>query len=68
MEQLQNLDVAQATDLIVKYGASVVGAILILIAGWIIGGWVSRRIKNIGKLDKTLSSFLGGFARYAILA
>ena len=68
MEQLQNIDFTQAGDLIIKYGVSVVGAILILIAGWIIGGWVKRRIVNIERLDKTLSSFLGGFAKYAVLA
>jgi len=41
---------------------------MILIAGWIIGSWVRRRIFNIKKLDATLSSFLGGFAKYSILA
>ncbi|MEM7617772.1 MAG: mechanosensitive ion channel domain-containing protein [Pseudomonadota bacterium] len=68
MTNLENLDIAQATDFIIKYGADLVGAILILIAGWIIGGWMKRRIQNIHKLDRTLSSFLGGFAKYAILA
>ncbi|MEM6811590.1 MAG: mechanosensitive ion channel domain-containing protein [Pseudomonadota bacterium] len=67
---LQNLnfDTAQITELVVQYGFSVVGAVLILIGGWMIGGWVSKRIKNLKRLDKTLSSFLGGFAKYAILA
>ncbi len=68
LEQLKQIDVTQASDLIIEYGVSVVGALLILIAGWVIGGWVNRRIKNINKLDKTLSSFLGGFAKYVVLA
>ncbi len=70
MEQLslENLDIARATDLIIQYGFSVIGAILILIGGWIIGGWVSRRIKNMEKLDNTISSFLGGFAKYVVFA
>jgi len=62
------LDFTQVGELIITYGVRVVGAILILIAGWVIGAWVSRRIKNINKLDGTLSSFLGGFARYAVFA
>lgn len=66
--QNMNLDPAQVTELIVTYGTSVVGAIVILIAGWVVGGWVKKRIVNIKKLDKTLSSFLGGFAKYTILA
>ncbi len=70
MEQLslENLDITRATDLIIQYGFSVLGAILILIGGWIIGGWVSRRIKNMKKLDDTISSFLGGFAKYVVFA
>lgn len=68
MPSLENLDIAQATDLIIQYGMSVIGAILILIGGWIIGAWVSRRINHIDRLDKTLSSFLGGFAKYVVFA
>jgi small conductance mechanosensitive channel len=49
-------------------GLNVVSAALILIAGWIIGNWASKKINNISSLDKTLSTFLGGFSKYAILA
>lgn len=70
MEQLNldNIDISQATDLIIQYGFSVLGAVLILIGGWIIGGWVSRRIRNLKYLDSTISSFLGGFAKYVVFA
>ncbi|MBS8227814.1 mechanosensitive ion channel family protein [Vannielia litorea] len=50
---------------------SVVTAILILIAGFIIAGWVKRRIVAIAernpKLDETLFHFLGNIVRWVIL-
>lgn len=50
---------------------NVLAAMAILILGYIVAGWVSRRIANIGKryetLDDTLFSFLGNIARYAVL-
>jgi len=65
---LNNADeMSQYGELIITWGMRIVSALAILIAGWVIGGFVSRRIKNIKKLDKTISSFLGGFAKYAIL-
>jgi len=51
---------------------SVLGAILLLLAGLIIGGWAARRIRALGerhaRLDNTLFNFLGNLARYTILA
>lgn len=58
----------QLMELAVTWGVRVISALLILIAGWVIGSWVRRRIVNIQKLDKTISSFLGGLAKYMILA
>ncbi len=50
---------------------SVVTAILILIAGYIVAGWVKRRIvaiaENNAKLDDTLFHFLGNIVRWIIL-
>lgn len=54
--------------LFTQWGMRLLGAVLILIAGNMIGNWVSGRIKTVRRLDETLSSFLGGFAKYAILA
>lgn len=58
----------QLMELAVTWGVRVISALLILIAGWVIGSWVRRRIVGIKKLDKTISSFLGGLAKYMILA
>ena len=51
-----------------EMGMRVLSAALIMIAGWIIGNWVSNRIRGFKKLDETLGSFLGGLAKYVILA
>lgn len=59
---------SQYMELAVTWGMRLLSALLILIAGWIIGSWARRRIGNIQKLDPTISGFLGGFAKYMILA
>ncbi|AUQ65396.1 mechanosensitive ion channel family protein [Phaeobacter inhibens] len=50
---------------------SVLAAIVILLAGFIVASWVKRRIVQIGdshaSLDVTLFHFLGNLARYVIL-
>ncbi len=61
-----NLD--QYIDILIIWGMRLLSALAILIVGWIAGNWVKNRIRNIQKLDKTLSSFLGMFAKYTILA
>lgn len=61
-------EMSQLGELIITYGMRLLSALAILIAGWVIGGFASKRIKNIKKVDKTITSFLGGFVKYAILA
>ncbi len=50
---------------------SVLAAILVLFAGFMIAGWVSRRIRGLAeghkRLDETLFDFLSNLARYAIM-
>ena len=55
-------------DIILVWGMRVISAALIMIAGWVIGGWLKKRIEKIKKMDKTITSFLGGFTKYAVLA
>lgn len=62
------IDLNQYVELGITWGMRVLSALLILIAGWVIGSWAKRRIQNIQKIDGTLSSFLGGFIKYAVLA
>ncbi|WP_460272705.1 mechanosensitive ion channel family protein [Celeribacter sp. ULVN23_4] len=51
---------------------SIIGALILLIAGMMISGWIGRRIRAIGaryeRLDDTLFNFLANIARYAVLA
>lgn len=54
--------------LLTFWGMRVISALAILIAGWVIGNWIKNTIYKIKKLDDTLKSFLGGLAKYAVLA
>ncbi|MWD27135.1 mechanosensitive ion channel [Aquicoccus sp. SCR17] len=51
---------------------SVLGALVILLIGWILSSWAKNRISRLGtdyrRLDETLFTFLGNIARYTILA
>jgi len=53
------------------YGMSVVGAVVILIVGWIVAGWVARSIRKAAAksatIDVTLASFFASMAKYGIL-
>lgn len=50
---------------------NVVAGVVILILGFLIAGWVKRRIARLGEthkhLDATLFQFLGNIARYVVL-
>lgn len=61
-------EISGIMDLVIIWGMRLISALTILIAGWIGGGWVSKRIKRISKLDPTIAGFLGGFAKYVVLA
>lgn len=59
-------------DFLASILGSVVAAIAILFLGFILAGWVKRRIIGLAEsyetLDDTLFTFLGNLARYAVLA
>jgi len=58
-------------EFLVSLLGSVVGAIVILLLGFIVAGWVARRIRKISQnhasLDPTLFSFLANIAKWIIL-
>jgi len=62
---------ATATSLVTEYGLNVIGAILILVVGWMIAGWVRHAVmgalNRIGSMDATLKPFLSSVARYLVL-
>ena len=71
-----NESITQTMDMVIglvtAYGLNVIGAIVILIIGWIAAGWCSRTVAKLmsrtGKVDAMLSGFFASFVRYGILA
>ncbi|SDH23821.1 mechanosensitive ion channel family protein [Roseospirillum parvum] len=63
---------AVAQEMVVTYGLSVIGAILILIVGWALSRWLSRAtekaLSRFKKLDDTLKPFFASLVRYLVLA
>jgi hypothetical protein len=59
-------------DALISLFGNTLAAVFIIIVGFIIAGFVSRRIHGIGEnhasLDDTLFGFLGNIARYIVLA
>ena len=58
-------------EFMVSIFGTVLAAILILITGFVIGGWLRGRLIRVGQmnrhLDATLFSFLGNIVRYVII-
>ena len=59
-------------DALIALLGNTLAAVFIIIVGFVIAGFVSRRIHGIGEnhasLDNTLFGFLGNIARYVVLA
>lgn len=53
-------------DIILQVGIDLILALSIIVAGWMIGNWVSKRIRSFRRLDETLADFLAGLSKYAI--
>ena len=58
-------------EFVVSVFGSILAAILILITGFVIGGWLRGRLMRVGQmnrhLDATLFSFLGNIVRYVVI-
>ncbi|MBT5570582.1 MAG: mechanosensitive ion channel [Alphaproteobacteria bacterium] len=54
------------------YGINVVGALVIIVVGFMVAGWARRTLERTlsrsGKMDPTLVRFFGSLVRYAIIA
>lgn len=72
MQEQLDSTIAMVMATLTDYGLSVVGAILILIAGWIAAGWVKSGIMKAAskhpRMDGTLAIFFASIARYLIIA
>ena len=55
----------------VEYGIDIVGAIVLLVVGWIVAGWIRRVIRRtldrVPALDETLKPFIANLVRYVVL-
>jgi len=69
-EQIQEI-IDQVVDVVAVYGLNVLGALAILIIGWIVAGWaksaVNRALGRVKAIDATLRPFLASMVRYTIL-
>ena len=71
----QEIEVAQQIyeliiNFLVTYSFQIAGAIVILIAGFVVGGWVSRivlRVQERRNVDVTLRQFIASTARLAVI-
>ncbi len=71
MEQDLNAVAEQITTIVTVYGLQVIGAIAILVVGWIAAGWLSRAtgngLRRVKNMDETLNRFFVSAVRYLIL-
>lgn len=72
LEEQMATVVEASMGILTTYGLSVIGAIVILIVGWTVAGWVAGSIRRTSakseRFDTTLGSFFASMAKYAILA
>jgi len=55
---------------VVPWAMQIVGALLALFVGWLVAGWVARKVRKIvakRELDATLGNFFANIARYLII-
>ncbi len=58
-------------EFLASTAGSILGAIAILLVGWLFSAWLQRRVQNLGKkhrhLDEMLFDFLASILRYLVL-
>ncbi len=61
----------QAVDLGIQYGLDFLGAVVLLVGGWIVAGWAQRSVLKVlqrtPRVDDTLRPVIGSVVRYLIL-
>lgn len=70
MENLENIEEIVA-EVVVPYGFNIIGAIVILIIGWLIASWAGKRVRKAceksERIDKTLTPILAQTVKVLIL-
>tara|TARA_R110002110_G_scaffold2858_12_gene14412 strand:+ start:6968 stop:7810 length:843 start_codon:yes stop_codon:yes gene_type:complete len=71
MEEQTNEIVDQVVVIATTYGIDVLGALVILIVGWIVAGWAGRTtqkaLARTNKIDLMLQRFFASMVRYAVI-
>lgn len=71
MEETYNQYAESLLPMMVDYGLSVIGAILILIVGWILAGWAAKKVVEKAttskRMDATLTTVIGQTVRGLII-
>ncbi len=61
----------KSQGLFISYGMSVLGAVLILLIGWVVAGmlgrWTRRVLARVDRIDRAVAGFFGNSVRYGIL-
>ena len=64
--------IEKVMELITIYAFDVIGALVLLIVGWMLAGWAGRTtrksLEKTSRVDNTLAPFLSQIVRYLILA
>ena len=72
LDFIENIDINEYLPATIAWATNILLAIVILLIGLWVAGWINRMIVGIGKkyghLDDTLFRFLGSMARYIVLA
>ena len=71
MEQQTSETIQEIITIGVEYGVDIVGAVVLLVIGWTLAGWVRRGIRHaldrVPKMDETLKLFLAKLVWYVIM-
>ena len=63
--------IENVTAIGVEYGVDIAGAIVLLVVGWTVAGWIRRVIRrtldSVPVLDETLKPLIANLVRYAVL-
>lgn len=65
---LKDMGLQGDMQVLIHWGMTLLSAIMILVAGRMLGNFIARRIQSIKRLDETLASFLATFVKYAVMA
>ena len=71
MEKQTQEIIESVIDISVEYGVDIVGAIVLLIVGWTIAGWIRRMVRRglerLPAMDETLKPFIANLVWYVLI-